>query len=80
MSENNLWELFLSFHHVRPGDGPLVTRLGDKRVCQLSHLTNLGKNYDYNLICEAPRVTRDARSIIPGVPQFQAPDIFRECL
>lgn len=44
-SEDNLWELFLYFHHVGPGDQTLVVGLGceylDNQDNPLSHLACL---------------------------------------
>lgn len=37
MYENNLWDSFLSFHHVAPGDGIQVARLGSECLVELSH-------------------------------------------
>lgn len=39
-SEDNLLEPGLSFHHMDPGDGNLVTGLGRKHLYPLSHLTS----------------------------------------
>ena len=38
-SEENLWELVLSFHHVGLGDWTQDIRLGSKSHCLMSHLT-----------------------------------------
>lgn len=39
-SEESLWELVLSFHHVGPRDGTHVIRLNNKFLYLLSHLSS----------------------------------------
>ena len=39
-SENNLWELVLSFYHMWPEDQTWVIRLNSKHLYRLSHLTS----------------------------------------